>query len=251
MSTGIYLIHNKINNKNYVGQSVHIETRWTEHKNSIHRSNKNPLITQALRKYGIENFDFLILEKTSMEQLDEREQYWIQFYNSVSPNGYNLQLGGKSGSMVCPQDILDIIDLLQKSSMTMEQIAEEYFISLRTVIRINQGDVWFNNNYTYPLRPRPQRTHGDGLTICPLCGGIKGRDATYCITCAHIAQRQVERPSKEDLAQEIVQSSFTKVGEKYGVTDNAIRKWCKNYGLPTHKKELKQWLEDNTVVSAK
>ena len=46
------------------------------------------------------------------------------------------------------------------------------------------------------------------------------------------------------LAKEIVASSFLAVGRKYGVSDNAIRKWCKAYDIPTKKDELKKWLSE-------
>ena len=53
-------------------------------------------------------------------------------------------------------------------------------------------------------------------------------------------QRKVERPSKEILEKLIKKMSFTKIGELYGVTDNSIRKWCKNYNLAHRKKDLKK-----------
>lgn len=79
---------------------------------------------------------------------------------------------------------------------------------------------------------------------CKECGTpIGGRSKhTLCHTCASVAQRTVERPTPQQLAQEILNTSFCAVGRKYGVSDNAIRKWCKTYGIPTNKEELKQWL---------
>jgi transposase-like protein len=52
-------------------------------------------------------------------------------------------------------------------------------------------------------------------------------------------RRTVDRPSKEVLLQELKESNFTQVGKKYGVSDNTIRKWCRNYDLPTHTSEIK------------
>lgn len=66
-----------------------------------------------------------------------------------------------------------------------------------------------------------------------------------CSTCYKKTTRLVKRPEPVELAKEILASSFCAVGRKYGVTDNAIRKWCKNYGLPTKKNELQQWLDNN------
>lgn len=95
---GIYKIENKVNKKAYIGQSIHIEQRWLEHKqpsiynNPNHKSYSYALY-EAFRKYGIDNFEFSIIEECSKEQLNEREKYWIQYYDSYN-NGYNMTLGG-------------------------------------------------------------------------------------------------------------------------------------------------------------
>ena len=51
------------------------------------------IIYQAIRKHGLENFDFIILEECLTEQLNEREVYWIAYFNSYK-NGYNATEGG-------------------------------------------------------------------------------------------------------------------------------------------------------------
>lgn len=92
MTTGIYKITNKINGKSYIGQSVCIERRWKEHLNRHSKS----LIHKAIEKYGEQNFDFSIVEECCQEDLDEKEQYWIKYYNTFN-DGYNLTRGGNSG----------------------------------------------------------------------------------------------------------------------------------------------------------
>ena len=94
MSCGIYKIENLINHKSYIGQSIDIEKRWYDHKHS----NDNFAIHAAMRKYGIENFSFEIIEECSKEDLDEKECFWIQKFNSLTPNGYNMIEGGTNGS---------------------------------------------------------------------------------------------------------------------------------------------------------
>ena len=59
------------------------------------------------------------------------------------------------------------------------------------------------------------------------------------------SQYTVTRPSKEQLAQEIAECGFEAVGRKYGVSGNAIKKWCVRYDLPKLKKEIQQWVKDN------
>lgn len=59
-----------------------------------------------------------------------------------------------------------------------------------------------------------------------------------CNQCSHITQRKCKHPDKETLTQEITQFSFEALGRKYGVTGNAVKKWCKKYGIPHTKKKL-------------
>lgn len=66
---------------------------------------------------------------------------------------------------------------------------------------------------------------------CEVCGKL-GYGETYCSSqCAHLATRRTEWPTKEQLEQEIKMMSWTAIGRKYGVSDNAVRKWAKNYSL--------------------
>lgn len=53
-------------------------------------------------------------------------------------------------------------------------------------------------------------------------------------------RKVINRPPKEQLLIEIKETSFVDVGKKYGVTDNTIRKWCKNYKIPYRKKDMKK-----------
>ncbi|MFA7287344.1 MAG: NUMOD3 domain-containing DNA-binding protein [Melioribacteraceae bacterium] len=92
---GIYLIKNKINNKLYVGQSTNVKRRWKRHITTV--KNKNYPIYNSINKYGIENFDFSILEECEIVELDEREISWIQELKTMVPNGYNLTSGGGQG----------------------------------------------------------------------------------------------------------------------------------------------------------
>lgn len=73
---------------------------------------------------------------------------------------------------------------------------------------------------------------------CIICGAVISADAKYCTKCYQEQNRIVERPDPDTLLMEIATSSFVQVGAKYGVSDKAIVKWCKAYGLPTKKKEI-------------
>lgn len=73
---------------------------------------------------------------------------------------------------------------------------------------------------------------------CQSCGKIFNRRVKvnkYCSEkCRGYEDRKVKnRPTPEELYELLKDNPFTKVGEMYGVSDNAVRKWCKSYGIPT------------------
>ena len=182
MICGIYKITNKITGKVYIGQSIDCRRRWWEHKSRAFDENNNcyhkPLYC-SIRKYGLENFIFEIVEECDTETLNEKEAFYIQQYNCVTPNGYNILSS-----------------------------------SVKTVSQVNK---------------------------CQKCGAIISRDtqSSLCRKCYAITTRVVERPSKEELYQLLVNSNFVKVGQMFNVSDNTIRKWCASYGLSTKAKDYK------------
>ena len=100
--TGIYKITNKINGKCYIGQAQDIYKRWNDHRSCAfnkNHSNHNAVLYRAIRKYGLDNFKFEIIEECSLDKLNEREIYYIDYYNSFihnkNSNGYNMTLGGE------------------------------------------------------------------------------------------------------------------------------------------------------------
>lgn len=95
----IYKIENKINNKIYVGMTGEkdINTRLIKHIKRSRYNENRPLYT-AFKKYGIENFEISEIEKcNTIEEMWEREKYWIKELNSLLPNGYNISTGGEGG----------------------------------------------------------------------------------------------------------------------------------------------------------
>lgn len=103
----IYCITNKINNKSYIGQTNDPKTRWTAHKaTSSSKSKKSKsrkfLVHHAIAKYGHNNFKFQVLEKidkNSNYNIDEAEEFYVAYFQTKTPNGYNLTSGGKNGYM--------------------------------------------------------------------------------------------------------------------------------------------------------
>ena len=90
---GIYKITNKLNNMVYIGQASNLNERLSQHKQK-----RFVPIDMWINMIGVNNFDFEIIEEGPDINLDEREQYYIQYYQSQK-NGYNKQDGGFNNSV--------------------------------------------------------------------------------------------------------------------------------------------------------
>ncbi len=88
----VYLATNKVNGKQYVGQTIRsLEERWKDHC----RVKDDNYFHRAIHKYGAENFTLEVIDTAeSGEALDEKEIFWIKKLNTLFPNGYNLKEGG-------------------------------------------------------------------------------------------------------------------------------------------------------------
>ena len=240
---GIYKFTNKITGESYIGQSSNITRRYNEHKNRYDNFNHNnpkedSYFHSMLRHYGFHNFEFEIVEECNVDMLNDREIFYISFYNSLYPNGYNRNRGGnlphtntiKSLDIVC-----EIQKLLRNSTLSNFEIGKIYGVSDQTISDINAGRVWYNKDIHYPIRSR-KRTE---VVRCVSCGKEIEKDSktTLCSDCFHKTQRKViNRPDKETLLNLLSKTSFLSVGKMYGVSDNTVRKWCKFYNIPREAK---------------
>lgn len=158
MKKSIYIIKNNINNKVYIGQSLNPEKRFKEHC-YFRKDRNNSLITNAIHKYGKEHFWFELLEE-NIEDFDEKEIFYISKYNSIKPNGYNIEVGGNSGncgfssiqSAISKEKWEKIVLLLQDSQLTMKEIAKKFNISATLLYRINSGKSYYDEALKYPIR---------------------------------------------------------------------------------------------------
>ena len=95
----IYLITNMITGKQYVGQTTRtLEQRWIEH---CSKSSGCVYLHNAIEKYGRQNFKVEQIDiALDQAELDYKEMQYIKLYDTLAPNGYNLDLGGKGGRNV-------------------------------------------------------------------------------------------------------------------------------------------------------
>ena len=92
MQSHIYLVTNIINGKQYVGQS-------TVNRNKV---GHGKAITEAYKKYGKENFIYekICSEINNRNTLNYIEKFWIKAFNTIAPNGYNIEAGGSDKGIV-------------------------------------------------------------------------------------------------------------------------------------------------------
>lgn len=89
-----------VNGKQYVGQTTRtLEQRWREHCYQ-----RYCIIDKVVKRYGKDNFTIELIDTAqTLDELNEKEVYWINYYNSKLPNGYNVTDGG-SGITVAKTD---------------------------------------------------------------------------------------------------------------------------------------------------
>lgn len=157
MTKDIYIIKNDLNNKVYIGQSTNSKRRFQGHCKPSAAAKENEYLGKAIQYYGKEHFWYEILE-SQVENYNEREKYWISFYNSIVPNGYNILNGGEEPphykgskhpeSALTEQQVQDLTFDLINTSFTFSQLAQKYGLKSKTSI------YEFNKGLTY-VRPIP------------------------------------------------------------------------------------------------
>ena len=141
---GIYMFENINNHKKYIGQSINITHRKWEHYN---RPSSGCYIDKILAAKP-EEFTFSIIEECPVDKLDEREIYWIDYYDSIN-NGYNVIRGGDCyrgenniGAKLTELQVKEIIKLLEECKLTNGEIAKLYQVHINTIDAINRCKTW-------------------------------------------------------------------------------------------------------------
>lgn len=96
----------------------------------------------------------------------------------------------------------------------------------------------FRHRY-YNRKRKPEKEYK-----CPICGNPKSRTSINCRRCSNNIRKKSLIVSRETLKEEIRKIPFIQIGKKYGVSDNAIRKWCKKYNLPFKPSEIKKYSDE-------
>lgn len=163
----IYIITNLINNNQYVGQTIQsIEKRFKGHISSAKNILDNTYLHKSMRKYGIENFkvdEIKFIEEDNIDLLNENLNYWekyyISYYNTLVPNGYNLTKGGAEGAELYKRKI-DEYDLNGKFLRTHDSLKDATeSVNAKTNSTIYKCCI---GKCTYAFK-RIWRYHGDSL----------------------------------------------------------------------------------------
>lgn len=210
MEKYIYKITNLIDTKVYIGQTSNPQRRWKEHQRLgsmtyVNNKNKHSRLYLAMKKYGVENFTFEVIEGPTADYND-REKYWIQYYNSFldKNKGYNLTLGGEDPPVLTGEDSA----LSIYSNETIEQIQQELALNVKTYDEISQ-QYQFPKNYLTMINTGTSRYNPD-LTYPLRTNGNERKDKTLV----------------EEIIFELLytKNSIEDLKKKYSVSDKTIRK---------------------------
>lgn len=159
----IYCFENKINKHKYVGQTNNLRVRYSAHKSQSYNPNSkdyNCLFHKKIREYGLENFDFYVLEEIESEDsdfIDFREQFWIEQLETWCRygKGYNELSGGKQfkkNISISDKEISLIKERIRNSEASFSDIAKEFNTYRDCISRINIGRYGYDENEDYPIR---------------------------------------------------------------------------------------------------
>lgn len=202
----IYLISNDVNDKVYVGQTTQtLNKRFNGHC-CYSKSDRgvNMYIKRAIRKYGRDSFHITLIEECPISLLDERERYWISFYDSYN-NGYNLTKGGQDSNYFSLHRLENTVDTKKFSEYIME------------------------------FKPLAKEVAAHfGITKCSVYNLIKRLNNPNLILNSYNPRKA---KSLEDIDKEELKSLYLKgwsildLAKKYHIRKNKISKYLKDNGI--------------------
>ena len=234
---GIYKITKKNNGKTYIGQSNDIERRFTEHKY------KNDLaIDKAIQKYGIDAFTYEVIEECSLDELNAREIYWIEYYDSYKGFGYNCNAGGGDSqgenngrTNLTNKDveyIRDCYNLHKRRKDIYQQFKDK--ISFGAFARIWDGSTWANVKpevYTQENKEYYMyHTTDGGASECAILTDEE------VMECRHRYINETAKEIYEDYKDRLSYQTLQQI------------LWGRHYKhLPVYNKKKKEWIDKRSL----
>ena len=232
---GIYKITNKINGKAYIGQSNDINRRFKEHQTCGCRS-RIPL-DLAIEKYGKDNFLYEVLEECSIEDLNQKETYWITLLETHL-NGYNCNLGGDqasigeaNGKAKLTEEDVKHIRIAYNNHEKQRDVYEKYkhLITFNSFQNVWQGRSWQH------IMPEVFTKENKNYYIYENSRGSNSILSSFTDEeIVNIRQRYVKESAKaiyEDYKDRVAYQTFQMI------------LWGRYYdNLPIYKKKEKRWI---------
>lgn len=229
---GIYKITKKENGKSYIGQSNDIERRFKEHQYKT----DNP-IELAIQKYGVDAFEYKIIEECSLDELDEKEKYWIAYYNTYKGFGYNCNEGG--GNSRCENNgrtkltneevsyIRGCYDLHMRRREVYKKFKDK--ISFSAFANIWDGSTWKE------IKPEVYTEDNKKYYMYEAAKGEKSEKACLIdeevIKCRTRYMKETAKQIYEDYKEKITYQAFQAM------------LWGRSYkNLPIYSKKKKEWI---------
>ena len=217
----IYKITNQINQKIYIGLTREtIEERWKSHIKKA-KQYPNRYLYNAMNCYGYENFVIEPIEECSNDILDEREIYWISYFNSTNPDiGYNLTEGGGGGNTWA----LNPHKLETGEKIRQQKLKDKYVPITKEAFEEDA-----KNKLT--VEEMCQKYHCSHETLRHRCQDFFGCFISELRTVENSGQFTKININKEDLYQDIIKCKLSnqQIATKYGVSDHTIINRCKEY----------------------
>ena len=210
----IYCYTNKINGKKYIGQTINPQLRYNAHKSNYKNPNHieyNSLIHKAFRKYGFNNFTYEVLVKDidDINILNELEIYYIKKLNCQTPNGYNVEAGGKN----CAKP--KTLEHRKKEIWGQAKLTEEEVIELRKAYRDKKSPTEiYNKKYKDRLHYNSFLNIWIGKRYSLIMPEVFQNGRHTKLTAETVKQIRKDR-EKTNL-------SYDKLAEKYGVSKGTV-----------------------------
>lgn len=216
----IYKITNIINGKIYIGQTQKtIEERFQRHK-EVAFKHPNRYLYNAMNHYGYKNFKIEEIEECSNDKLDEKEKYWISYYNSTNPNiGYNLTDGGGGGNTwkLNPHK-LKTGELIRKA-----HLGERY-------IPITKEDLQADIQNGLTSQEMIEKYHTNLVTLSNRIKSFFGKTLKEIRPTKNSGQFQKKNINEKEFLKDIQDSVLTtkEIAEKYNLSEGTVFNRCKN-----------------------
>ena len=158
----IYCIKNKINKKQYIGQSTNVNKRIKSHINSLrNNSHHNQYLQNSWNKYGEKNFEITILEENCPDELlDYFERYYISTWKTMdSKYGYNLESGGNKNKRLSEKTRKKLSEIHKGENNYFYGKKRPQHSELMKKMMLGENNPMFNKKHSEETRKKMSQSH--------------------------------------------------------------------------------------------